>query len=652
VTNAEETHLCPIPTFLPQSTKAGSRAPADVETVTPAPIDSRGPSKGQAKAPAKAQAQAAVATPGTASKAPGAPVTDSKAPPAARTAAKSAPPKSIASKTISPGGAAGTTMDAHSRRRADGPPPQLAELQKDPEKIVQQYVLVELLGKGGMGQVWKAWDTKLLRWVAIKFLTLNDEESIKRFDREAHLAARLRHPNIAAIYDLGQEKDRHYLVMDFVDGVSMGKARLEMRPAIEAIAKCARALEVAHEAGVIHRDLKPENLMITPAGWPYVMDFGLAKSVEAESNLSVSGDVMGTPSFMSPEQARGEIDQLDARTDIYSLGATLYALLTGQRPFAGKTTMEILMKVVNGDLVPPRKHKPELPVPVEAIILKAMEKDRERRYPTASAFADDLERFLADADVEAKLPSLTSLVVRRIRRNLIPYLLGFGLLVSAAVALVSWAARSNSAWMEAFRTGRRSLEYATFKPEDEDAVKRMRDLLSTASDLSDGDRRETTDWFRTQLEIAERDGASWKARPKADWPGLKAPATRARAWSDEVKGILQELGQEGSLLLPRVAEFRKSADQVLGYRGAFRLKVAVMPFAVVEDVRRGGQSIALKDRQTPLVLDDLEIDDYEIVLSHPSLAGTTVSLPASRLANGTTYILAGDLRKEGSIQIR
>jgi serine/threonine protein kinase len=623
-----------------------------VETVTPAPIDSRGPAKGQAKAPAKAQAQAAVATPGTASKAPGAPVTDSKAPPGARTAAKSAPPKSVGPKSVSPGGGAGTTMDAHSRRRADGPPPQLADLQKDPEKIVQQYVLVELLGKGGMGQVWKAWDTKLLRWVAIKFLTLNDEESIKRFDREAHLAARLRHPNIAAIYDLGQEKDRHYLVMDFVDGVSMGKAHLEVRPAIEAIAKCARALEVAHEAGVIHRDLKPENLMITPAGWPYVMDFGLAKSVEAESNLSVSGDVMGTPSFMSPEQARGEIDQLDARTDIYSLGATLYALLTGHRPFAGKTTMEILMKVVNGDLVPPRKLKPELPVPVEAIILKAMEKDRDRRYPTASAFADDLERFLADADVEAKLPSLTSLVVRRIRRNLIPFLLGFGLLVSAAVALVSWAARSNSAWMEAFRMGRRSLEYATFKPEDEDAVKRMRDLLSTASDLSDGDRRETTDWFRTQLEIAERDGASWKARPKADWPGLKAPATRARAWSEEVKGILQELGQEGSLLLPRAAEFRKSADQVLGYRGAFRLKVAVMPFAVVEDVRRGGQSIALKDRQTPLVLDDLEIDDYEIVLSHPSLAGTTVSLPASRLVNGTTYILAGDLRKEGSIQFR
>src|SRR5262249_46453901 len=156
----------------------------------------------------------------------------------------------------------------------------------------------------------------------------------------------------------------------------------------------------------------------------YVMDFGLAKAVEAESSLSVSGDIMSTPIFMSPEQARGEVDQLDARTDVYSLRAPLYCLLTGQKPFTGNTPMEILVKGVAQDPTPPRRGKPEIAGPIEAGVLKAMEKERDRRSPTAIAFAEDLERFLANEDVMAKLPSLPTLIVRRIRRNFWPAALG------------------------------------------------------------------------------------------------------------------------------------------------------------------------------------------------------------------------------------
>jgi len=322
------------------------------------------------------------------------------------------------------------------RKAADAPPPDLERLKTDPTKVVNQYVLAGMLGQGGMGQVWKAWDTKLSRWTALKFLTLSDASSRKRFEREAKLAARLRHPNIAAVYEVGEDKGRDYIAMEFVDGVSLGKAALSYRDAAQVIAKIARALEEAHKEGVIHRDLKPDNLMITKAGRPYVMDFGLAKTVEAESSLSVSGDVMGTPAFMSPEQARGETETIDGRTDVYSLGATLYCLLTGEKPFQGRTSMEIVLKVVNQEPVPPSRLKPDLPLVLDAIVLKAMEKDRERRYPTATAFADDLDRYLADQQVEARPPSLSRQAIVRLKRYAWPASLvavvlaaiGFGIL--------------------------------------------------------------------------------------------------------------------------------------------------------------------------------------------------------------------------------
>jgi len=240
-----------------------------------------------------------------------------------------------------------------SKSHLDEIPADALPFANDPSKQLGSYILVKQIGKGGMGTVWKAWDKKLTRWVAIKFLLVSEEEDVMRFQREAKLAARLRHPNIAPIYEVGEsvatqagEQTRHYLAMEYIDGQTMLSAtNLPIAEILDLFMKVAQGIEAAHKAGVVHRDLKPANIMLTTDKWPYVMDFGLAKAIQAESSLSVSGAVMGTPAYMPPEQAQGQLDKIDGQSDIYSLGATMYAVLCKKQPFTGQTPMEILMKV-------------------------------------------------------------------------------------------------------------------------------------------------------------------------------------------------------------------------------------------------------------------------------------------------------------------
>jgi serine/threonine protein kinase len=577
--------------------------------------------------------------------------------------ATSPPPvkSSIKAAPKEPAKGAASSAPTQLKKSLDEPPTGIDEMLKDPEKVVLQYVLAQMLGKGGMGQVWKAWDTKLSRWVALKFLTLSDDTNIKRFEREAKLAARLRHPNIAAIYEVGQDKGRHFIAMEYVDGVSLGKAPLAIPQAIDVIAKIARALAVAHQEGVIHRDLKPDNLMLSSTGRPYVMDFGLAKAVEAESSLSVSGDIMGTPIFMSPEQARGEVDELDERTDVYSLGATLYTLLTGEKPFVGKSSMEILVKVCGQEPTPPRKIKPEIPEPIEAVVLKAMEKERERRYPGAIAFAEDLERFLAHQEVEARLPSISTLIFRRVKRNPWPLALGTLALIAAGFGILTWAWRprpspaqapaQDSEWSSRFRSERRALEYRTWTPDDAALPSRLNALLSRTGSHPAEELREAADWFRKEIEIAEGALELWQIRPRSEWSRLKEPATRARGWCDAAAAALKGLGGDFALLPPRLADLRRGAEQVAAWKGEFTLRVAVVPFGEVKSLKRRGQEIELRERETPLVLPELEIDDYEIEIGSAKLSTFTLPIPAGRLRDGITTTIVGDLRKAESIKL-
>jgi hypothetical protein len=298
-----------------------------------------------------------------------------------------------------------------SKGTLDDLPEEAAAHAADESRLLHQYILVKPVGKGGMGSVWKAWDKKLTRWVAIKFLLVEDGEAVVRFGREAKLAARLRHPNIAAIYDAGEAPSkeagrplRQYLAMEFIDGRTLADTPLSRAEFLELFVKIARAVDSANKAGVVHRDLKPANIMVTRERWPYVMDFGVAKAVALDNSQSVSGTVVGTPAYMPPEQAEGRLSAIDARSDVYSLGATMYASLLGRPPFDGESAMDILRKVANEPLIPPRKIDPSLPADVEAIILKAMAWDREDRYASAADFADDVARHLQGQPLGIEVP--------------------------------------------------------------------------------------------------------------------------------------------------------------------------------------------------------------------------------------------------------
>ena len=199
---------------------------------------------------------------------------------------------------------------------------------------IGRYTSLKEVGRGGMGRVYKAWDEAHQRWVALKVISDRQPlEGLTRFRREVELSRSLHHPNIVAVYEVATTEGKHLIAMQFVDGVTLENERRSPRRAAELIALIAQALQYAHSHGVIHRDIKPQNLMVDRAGKPYLMDFGMAKATDTPSNVTAAGTAMGTPSFMAPEQALGKTTRVDRRSDVYSLGAVLYVLLTGFLPF-------------------------------------------------------------------------------------------------------------------------------------------------------------------------------------------------------------------------------------------------------------------------------------------------------------------------------
>ncbi|MBW8825079.1 MAG: Stk1 family PASTA domain-containing Ser/Thr kinase [Acidobacteria bacterium] len=277
-----------------------------------------------------------------------------------------------------------------------------------PEVYGGRYEIERRLARGGMADVYLARDTLLDRPVALKVLFpefATDHSFVERFRREAQAAANLNHPNIVAVYDWGEEGSTYFIVMEYIDGRSLSQivrdeGPLEPTRAAEITQSIAGALGFAHRNGVIHRDVKPGNVLLAPQGQVKVTDFGIARAVSASENLTQTGTVMGTATYFSPEQARGE--PVDPRSDVYSLGIVLYELLVGAPPFTGDSPVSVAYKHVSEQAELPRRRNPRIPAPLEAVTMRALAKNPANRYDSADDFAADLRRFIEGAPVQAE----------------------------------------------------------------------------------------------------------------------------------------------------------------------------------------------------------------------------------------------------------
>ncbi|MBI3723291.1 protein kinase [bacterium] len=318
---------------------------------------------------------------------------------------------------------------------------EIARARADPRRAFGHFLVLSELGKGGMGAVYRVWDARLRRLVALKTILPTSEggkDALERFSREAEAIARLRHPSIVSIHETGDIGGTRFLAMDLIEGSTLdrklaGKDRLPLTKAIEALRDVARAVHYAHEQGVVHRDLKPQNIIIDASGRAYVLDFGLARVRGSGARVTKTGATLGTPAYMPPEQAGERAAEADERSDVYSLGATLYHVLTGRPPFEGATEYNVIVALHTKDPVPPGALNRRVAGDLDTIAMRCLEKDPARRYPTSGELADELDRYLAGEPIHARPISTVARFLRRARRNK----LLTGVVVAALSAVVA-----------------------------------------------------------------------------------------------------------------------------------------------------------------------------------------------------------------------
>jgi hypothetical protein len=554
-------------------------------------------------------------------------------------------------------------------------PPEAAAIASDPARVVNQFLLVAQVGAGGMGAVWKAWDTIDRRWVAVKFLNAVDDDSIRRFRREAQVTQRLHHPNICTIHDVAEGKGRPYLVMDFLEGGPIGAAGAPMRALVETFVKVCRAIDYAHRNGVIHRDIKPANIMVSPSGEPCVTDFGLAKVVMPQSTISIAAAVMGTPSFMPPEQASGRIQAQDEKSDLYSLGATLYTITTGRPPFEQENATATLFEVCSSDPVTPRKINPMIPRPLEAVILKAMDKDKRLRYGSAEEMALDLERFLKGESVLARPPGSIRKLARKMRAN--PLAAGgvaaFVLAVAVMIALLlrprpepgqvivnhpappAAGPTGDQKWRERFEPVQAELAFHNFRGFSPERLVSCKLLLA---EMPESIAPEVANWFLGQAAQVPFD--VW---PRREWWERKEEARRRVDWCRTILAALDgragKFTEAKNVASDRAGRYAPVAD----WRGSITLTVMSSPFAEVKSLRAGDAWIIKDSRRTseapsgevqytPLRLEDLDIADYTAVLIEPGRGEKSLVISGAGLRHGGRYIFTGSLDKPASFAIR
>ncbi len=371
-----------------------------------------------------------------------------------------------------------------------------------PPESWDRYEIGERLGEGGMGVVYKARDRRLDRAVAIKFIRGGNPTLTMRLLREARAQARIDHPGVCGVHEVGEVNGRAYIALQFVDGETLGRAAATMSldEKIAVMRDVCLAMHEAHRLGIIHRDLKPSNVLVERGedgrAQPIVMDFGLAREATLEVGLTESGALLGTPAYMSPEQARGDVRAVDRRSDVYSLGATLYELLTNHLPFTSESLALALDMVIHQDPTAPRSIVPTLPVDLETITLKSMSKDPARRYTSARELAEDLTRYLDGEPILGRRPTLRQRMRTSFQRHRALYVLS----VSSVVALLAVGGVALNSYLGTRAERARSVDRTELAQRLGRDAKDIELLLHTTYQLPLHDTRRERDLVRARMK--------------------------------------------------------------------------------------------------------------------------------------------------------